>query len=301
VKTAVAILLLVGLAGGAKAQAPESFRISVNVNLVVLNATVRDRKGAFAPDLRRHDFEVYEDGVRQTIRVFRHDDMPVTVGLVVDHSGSMRRNLAEVMSAARTFVQSSSPRDEMFVVNFNEYVSLGLPGGLHFTDRSDLLERAISSRPAIGMTALYDAVVKALERLQDGALEKKALIVFSDGGDNASSHSLAEVLKQAEESSALVYTIGIPDEDDRDWNPQVLRSLARATGGEAFFPRQLEQVVAICERIAHDIRNQYTLGYVPTAAAQPGVLRKIRVVVRAEGSGKLSVRTRSGYIAEAVK
>src|SRR5205823_6794325 len=125
----------------------------------------------------------------------------------------------------------------------------------------------------------------------------KALIVISDGGDNASAHKLAEVLKMAEQSSALVYTIGIFDEENRDRNPKVLRRLARATGGEAFFPGQLHEVVAICERIARDIRNQYTLGYVSSNAAQPGAYRAIRVVARATGKGKLLVRTRSGYIA----
>lgn len=297
---ALAFLLTAAIACYAKAQPPEPFHISVNVNLVVLNATVRDRSGHFVSDLRQQDFEVYEDGIRQSIRVFRHDDMPVTVGLVVDHSGSMHRNLAQVIAAARMFVQSSSLRDEMFVVNFNESVSLGLPSALRFTDRPDLLALAISSRPAIGQTALYDAVVQALQALQAGSREKKALIVFSDGGDNASVHSLAQVIRQAEESNALVYTIGILDAEDRDWNPSVLRSLARASGGEAFFPRQLDEVVAICDRIAHDIRNQYTLGYVPISAAQPGAYHKIRMSARQAGSGKLSVRARSGY-AEAAK
>ena len=166
---ALPLLILFGLLSDAKPQSPASidgeaqqhYRISVNVDLVVLNATVRDRKGQFASDLREQDFEVYEDGVRQSIRLFRHEDIPVTVGLVVDHSGSMPRKLTDVIAAARTFVQSSSPEDEMFVVNFNEKVTLGLPDAIRLTNRSDELARAISSTPAIGMTALYDAVVKA--------------------------------------------------------------------------------------------------------------------------------------------
>jgi Ca-activated chloride channel homolog len=133
--------------------------------------------------------------------------------------------------------------------------------------------------------------------LHSGIRDKKVLIVISDGGDNASSHTLAEVLKSLEQSNALVYTIGIFEEEDEDRNPAVLRRLARATGGEAFFPDQLDEVVEICERIARDIRHQYTIGYIANSNAKAGAWRGIRVVARSAGKGKLSVRTRSGYIA----
>jgi Ca-activated chloride channel family protein len=290
------LLLLSGLIG-AQPQPPLPYQISVNVDLVVLQATVRDRMGRFAPDLRMEDFEVYEDGVRQSIRVFRHEDIPITAGLVVDHSGSMGRKLTDVIAAARTFVQSSSPEDEMFVLNFNDKVTAGLPARFSFTNRADELTRAISNTPAEGQTALYDAVVEARRRLLAGSHDKQVLIVISDGGDNASVHSLAEVLKMAGQSRALVYAIGIFDEEDPDRNPAVLRRLARLTGGEAFFPGRLNEVVSICERIAREIRNQYTLGYVSSNAAQTGGYRVIKVVARANGKKKLSVRARSGYIA----
>lgn len=298
------VLLLIALAGAdvqqappsTDAQVPGSFRVSVNVDLVVLHATVRDRNGPIVSDLNEQDFEVYEDGFRQPIRLFQHEDVPVTVGLVVDHSGSMRRKLRDVIAAARTFVQASSPEDEMFVVNFNEKVTLGLPEAIRFTNRPEELARAISNTPATGMTALYDAVVKARGELQAGSREKKVLIVISDGGDNASAHTLAQVLKMAGQSSALVYAIGVFDASDPDRNPSVLRRLAEATGGEAYFPGELNEVVAICDLIARDIRHQYTLGYVSSNTPQPGVWRSIRVVARAAGKGKLSVRTRSGYI-----
>src|SRR5579872_3514060 len=219
------------LTGDGRSQTSEAFRISVNVDLVVLHPTVRDRRGEFASDLREQDFEIYEDGTRQSIKLFRHEDIPVTVGLVVDHSSSMRHKLAEVIAAARTFVHSSSPDDQMFVVNFNEKVTLGLPDAIGFSDSSAELERAIYSSQTVGMTALYDAIVRGQERLQAGAWDKKVLIVISDGGDNASTHRLADVLKIAERSSALVYTVGIFDPDDEDKNPDVLRRLAQATGG----------------------------------------------------------------------
>jgi VWFA-related protein len=261
---------------------------------MVLHATVRDRKGRFVSNLREPDFVVHEDGVRQSIRLFRHEDIPVTVGLVVDHSGSMRLKLAEVAVAARTFAESRNPEDQMFVVNFNENVTLGLPEAIQFTDSSAELERAIGSALATGQTALYDAVAKALERLQAGSRDKKVLIVISDGDDTASAHSLEYTMKMAEQSSAIIYTVGLFDHGDPDANPRVLNRLAKATGGEAYFPEQLSRVVATCESIARDIRHQYTIGYVPTNATLDGAYRAIRVVA---GAGKLSVRTRAGYVA----
>ena len=301
---ALPVLLLMVLAGYAAYQAPpagqdrdsESFRISVDVALVVLPATVTDRQGGFVSNLGEQDFEVYENGVKQHIRLFRNEDIPVTVGMVVDQSTSMQPKLAEVSAAAQTFVRSSNPEDEMFVVNFNEHVSLGLPGAVRFTNDTVQLARAIVTRPAGGQTALYDAIAKALEELQAGSRDKKVLVVVSDGGDNASARSLAQVMKLAGQSSAVIYTIGVFDEDDQDRNPGVLKHLARATGGEAFFPGQLSEVAPICDRIARDIRHQYTIGYVPSNLTRNAGYRTIRVVARAKGR-ELSVRTRTGYVA----
>ena len=298
---ALPVLLLFCVVGDAEPQIPpEPFRISVDVNLVLLNATVSDPQGGFPSDLREQDFSVFEDGVRQSIRLFRHEDTPVTVGLVVDHSGSMRKRLPEVVAATRTFVHASSPRDEMFVVNFNEHVTFGLPDAIRLSNRPDELALAIASTPATGQTALYDAIFQARERLKSGSLDKKVLLVISDGGDNASKHNLLEVLELARHSNATVYTIGIFDEQDPDQNPVVLKRLAQATGGVAYFPSELKEEVAICERIAQDIRHQYTIGYFSNnTKAKPGSYRAIRVVASAPGRNKLVVRTRSGYIAEA--
>jgi len=274
----------------------ENFRISVEVDLVVLQATVRDRAGHTVMELGRRDFEVFEDGRPQPIQLFRHEDSPVTIGLVVDHSGSMREKLGEVTTAARTFVRSSNPEDQMFVVNFNEKVSRGLPGEMRFSNSADELGNAIGDAPALGTTALYDAIVEALQGLQKVERDKKVLIVISDGGDNASKSSLERVLKMAEQSSAVIYTIGVFDEGDPDRNPKVLRRLALETGGEAFFPSELSETVEICKRIARDVRDQYTIGY-SSMNVKPGTYHAIRVTARSEGHGKLSVRTRAGYIA----
>ncbi len=288
---------LLGLVG-LNPQEPAPFQIAVTVNLVVLHVIVRDQNGKVPTDLRRQDFEVYEDGVRQTIRNFQHEDLPVTVGLVIDHSGSMRSKLTKVTAAARSFVQSSSPADQMFVVNFNEKVTLGLPRNLPFTNRPELLANAISGTRAEGQTALYDAIIEGLERVNEGESEKKVLIVISDGADNVSSHRLQDVSRLVEKSNALLYTIGVFDPDDEDRNPGVLRRLAQISGGEAFFPGELHDVVAVCENIARDIRNQYAIGYSSASTkVQPGAHRSIRVTARTKEHGKLTVRTRAGYLA----
>jgi Ca-activated chloride channel homolog len=276
-------------------QTTSPFQISVSLNLVVLPATVRDKKGGFATDLRQENFEVFEDNVRQTVRLFRHNDIPVTAGLVVDHSGSMQKKLPDVLAAANAFVKLSNPQDQMFVVNFNERVNLGLPPGLPFTDQATELEAAIERAPTTGETALYDAIDVGLEQLKSGDSEKKVLIIISDGGDNASVIDLHQILKKAAQSDVMLYTIGIFDENDPDQNPAVLRRLAHETGGEAFFPSRFNEVEGICENIAREIRHQYTLGYVSTNT-QPGGRRVVRVVARASGK-ELTVRTRSGYLA----
>jgi VWFA-related protein len=277
--------------------AANSFRISVDVPLVVLHATVTDRQGSLVSNLGEQDFQVYENGAPQRIQVFKNEDIPVAVGLVIDHSTSMGPKLVEVTASARAFVRSSNREDEIFVVNFNEIASLGLPPSVRFTDSTAELQKAIADESARGQTALYDAIAMGLEQLQAATRDKKVLIVVSDGGDNASRRKLDEVMKLVERSSAVIYTIGVFDQNDEDRNPGVLNRLARATGGEAFLPGKLEEVVANCERIARDIRHQYIIGYAPSNPAADGSYRAIRVLARTKGQGKLSVRTRTGYIA----
>jgi len=275
----------------------DQFTIAVKVGMVVLHATVLDSKGTLVSGLDEKDFLVFEDGVPQQIDSFSHEDIPVTVGLVVDNSGSMGPKRSEIITAALAFARSSNPQDQMFVVNFNENVSFGLPGDTLFTDDAAQLRAAMSRIAADGMTALYDAVAAALEHLKRGNRDKKVLIAISDGGDNASTHKLAQIMAMARQSDAIIYTIGLFDEDDPDRNPGALKQLAKATGGEAFLPGSVKDVVPICERIARDIRNQYTIAYIPANGKQDGAYRVIEVKAVAPDRGRLVVRTRAGYFA----
>jgi VWFA-related protein len=275
----------------------DGYTINVNVDVVVLHATVQDHRNTLVSGLGKDDFQIYEDGVLQPIKYFSHEDIPVTVGLVIDNSGSMMTKRADVIAAALAFARSSNPQDQMFVVNFNEKVSFGLPESTPFTDQVSQLEVALSRIAADGQTALYDALAAALAHLKQGKRDKKVLIVISDGGDNASKHKLSEITALAGQSDTIIYTIGLFDEQDGEQNPHVLQQLAKDTGGEAFLPESIKNVVPICKRIAHDIRNQYTLAYVPTNRKRDGTYRIIQVQARAPGRGRLWVRTRTGYFA----
>src|ERR1051326_5280787 len=182
----------------------EEYQIRVNTNLVVLHATVQDSKGALVSGLEKDSFHVFEDGALQQIKYFSHEDIPVTVGLVIDNSGSMRRKRAEVIAAALAFALSSNPQDQMFVVNFNEQVRFALPANELFTDQVPQLAVALSTIITSGQTALYDAVAAALEHLKKGDRDKKVLIVISDGGDNASRHGLAQIMAMTQPAAAII-------------------------------------------------------------------------------------------------
>lgn len=268
----------------------------MNVGLVVLPVTVTNRRGDFVPGLQAQNFQVYEAGRPQPITLFEPEDVPVTVGLVVDNSGSMGPKRPGVVAASLAFVASSNPGDQMFVVTFNQRVSLGLPKSIPFTSDAGLLQNALAKKPPSGNTALYDGIAAGLEHLKSGTGERRALVVVSDGGDNASHLRLQDLLKVAESSNAVIYTIGILDQTYSDENPKVLKQLAKATGGEAYFPQSASEVSSIAEQIAREIRRQYTIGYVPASLAAGGPYRAIRVTARAAGEGKLNVRTRAGYL-----
>jgi len=295
----VLFLLVAARSQETKPSAPPDvpYTINVSVDEVVLHLTVRNRKGTPVAGLGKDNFQIFEDHVLQPIKHFSHEDIPVTAGLVIDNSGSMRPKLAEVITAALAFAASSNPHDEMFLINFNEHVRFGLPAPMPFTDQPDQLKAAMSTVKADGETALYDAVAVALEHLKKGARDKKVLIVVSDGADNASAHTKAQMLELAKHSDAIIYSVGIYEPDDPDRNPHVLSELSHVTGGEAYFPETLRDVRPACERIAHEIRNQYTLSYSPTNQKQDGTYRGIQVRAAAPDGRGLAVTTRVGYVA----
>ncbi len=294
-----AVALLYGAAAYARTPQPaqstsaDQGTISVVTALVVLPVRVTRADGDFVSGLTQDQFRVYEDGRQQPITLFRQEDTPVAVGLVVDHSHSMGSKLQSVATAVSAFAQSSNPEDEMFVVDFSDSVSMNLPGGKPFTSDPRELAKAVSAVSAQGMTALYDAVAEGLDHLQLGRSDKKALIIVSDGGDNASRRKYADILELARQSQAVIYAIGLVDEHEEE-NPDVLRRLCKDTGGLAFFPTKGQSVSEISASIAQDLREQYTIGFTPQMRNGDS-FHKIRVEVTAPGQGKLQVRTRSGY------
>jgi Ca-activated chloride channel homolog len=273
--------------------------ISTEVDLVVLPVNVTDRYGRPVAGLMKEDFRIYEDGHPQKIEVFGHDDVPLTVGLVLDNSRSMVPARGEVTAAATDFLHYSNPEDQLFVVNFSDEARLGMPANVPFTSDVRLLRDAVFQGVEPGRTALYDAIELALKHLAQGTRDKKALVLISDGGDNASRQKFPQILDLARKSNAIIYAIGIINESSSDVNPGLLRKLAQATGGQAFSPSSAREVPKICKEIARELRQQYTLGYAPTNRAHDGSFRAVRVTVHAPEHENFIVRTRTGYFATA--
>lgn len=292
----IQLLLLTSRALAQEIPPGGEFKISTDVELVLLDVSVKQAKGGYVSGLTSENFQIYENGAPQKITEFASADIPVTVGLVMDDSGSMRPKRPEVITAGLVFVGASNPQDQVFVVNFNDKVRRGLPETVPFTDDINLLRSALSKDAPQGQTALYDAVAFALHHLESGRRDKKTLVVISDGGDNVSTHSLKEMMQLVQESRATIYAVGIFAPDDPDRNPHVLDHMAKISGGESFFPGELDEVIPICRQIAKDIRNRYTIGYTPVRSSDRAALRKIRVVATAPERGKFIVRTRTSYL-----
>lgn len=261
----------------------------------MLHATVVDDKQHIVTNLDRNNFSVFEDGKPQTIISFRHEDIPVSMGIVIDNSGSMREKRAKVNQAALNLVRASNPQDEVFVVNFNDEYYLDQD----FTNDLLLLKEALEKIDAKGGTALYDAIEASAANFKFARLERKILFVVTDGEDNASRDTLEQTVKHLqEENGPSVYAIGLlGDEEHPKRARRALEIIAQRTGGLAFFPATLDEVDEISRQVAHDIRNQYTIGYKPTNPRASGGFREIRVEAKAKGHKKLVVRTKSGYYA----
>jgi Ca-activated chloride channel family protein len=278
----------------------QGFAISREVDFVVLPVTVRNREGQFVSGLEASKFQVYENGRRQAIALFRSEDTPVTLGLVVDRSGSMAARSNDVVEGALAFVEASNPQDEEFVINFTERIKPGLPANIPFTSNANELRAALSTSSRGGKTALYDAVAIALQHIDLSQAGKKVLILISDGGDDASQHNFSQVLRMAQSANVVIYAIGLYDEHSSDQNPKVLRQFAKETGGLDYSPSSTEEVVRVCRQIAGDVRHQYTIGYSPADVGR-NTYRKIRVEASSASHEKLSVRTRAGYFPAAGK
>jgi Ca-activated chloride channel homolog len=271
------------------------FTISVDVDVVVFNTTVLDKDGRAVTGLTAENFRVYEDGREQRIKFFQPEDTPSTVGIVIDNSGSMMNKRTDVVTAATSFVHASHEEDEIFIVNFNSKPSLALPETMLFTNDRPLLRQTLSEITTRGTTALYDALAIALDHLQQGTRQRKALVVLSDGGDNASRSSLDDVLATAQKSSATIFCIGIYDRNQKDRNPDVLKRIAKVTGGEAYFPGRLQDLREIWPKVATAIRGQYTIGYLPANSASDGRYRKVTITAVDKRGKPLDVRSRPGY------
>jgi VWFA-related protein len=270
-----------------------------DTRVVVCNTTVVDKSGHLVTDLAREAFTVFENGVAQRISDFKREDVPVSLGLIIDNSGSMRTKRSGVEAASLALVKDSNPDDEVFVVNFNDEPFLDLPNRKNFTNNIQEMEEALTRIDSRGGTAMRDAIRVSIDHLVEKAnRDKKVLVVVTDGVDNASIISQENLVKAAQQSGVLVYAVGLLSDEDRGEASKArreLNGLAEATGGETYYPKDVSEVDQIAHVVAHDIRNQYTIQYTPANATMDGTYRQIKIALNAPGH--LTVRTRSGYYA----
>ena len=290
---ALAAIPLSAQSKGSQPEEPTIFR--ADTRLVVLHATVVDKNGKFVTNLPQSAFHVFENNVEQPIKKLIREDVPVSMGLIVDNSGSMRTKRGRVEASAVALVKASNPQDEVFIVNFNDEAFLDQP----FTSDIKELERGLAKIDSRGGTAMRDAIRMSIDYLKEnGKRDKKVLVVVTDGDDNNSSGTLENLVKAAQQSEVLIYTVGLLAEEERREAKRATRALnaiAEATGGKSYYPKELKDVDGVCQQVAHDIRSQYIIEYNPKNPALDGSFRQIRVV--ANGPNHPVVRTRSGYYA----
>jgi len=276
-------------------QDDETPTFRADTRLVVLHASVIDKNGKLLTNIPQSAFKVLENGVEQPLKLFRREDVPVSMGLIIDNSGSMRDKRAKVAAASMALVKASNPQDEMFIVNFNDDAFLDQT----FTSDSKKLESALERIDSRGGTAMRDAISTSIDYLKaNGKKDKKVLLVVTDGNDNTSSETLEQLVRKARESEVLIYCIGLlSEEEPREAKKakHALKDLAEASGGLDYYPKDLAEVDRIAPEVAHELRNQYILGYTPTNLALDGSFRKVSVTVNAPGHP--TVRTRNGYYA----
>lgn len=266
-----------------------------DTRLVVLHASVTDKKGKLVANLNEQAFKVFENGQPQQVKIFRHEDVPVSLGIIIDDSGSMSTKRSRVEAAALEMVRHSNPQDEVFIVNFNDDAYLDVP----FTNDIHKLEQGLARIDSRGGTAMRDAISMSLDYMSKNAnKDKKVLLIITDGNDNASNISLEKVVARANQSDTLVYAIGLFSEEEKHDAAKARRALNEltgATGGLTFYPKEVSEVQSLAVEVARDIRSQYTIAYTPAIQALDGSYRQIKVTV--DAPGKPVVRTRSGYYA----
>jgi len=271
-----------------------------DIRLVSLNVSVIDKAGHLVPGLPRSAFQVLENGVVQQVKTFKSEDVPVSLGLIIDNSGSMRQKRQSVESAALALVRDSNPQDEEFVVNFNDEAYFDAPtDGSGFTSDIKVLEQGLTKIDSRGGTAMRDAIKLSMNHLEQKARrDKKVILVVTDGNDNASNVTLKEIVRQAQQNDVLIFVIGLLSEEEKSEAKAAkvaIDLLTASTGGQAFYPKSVTDVERIAHEVAHDIRNQYTITYSPSNQNLDGSFRTIKVVVKAPGNPV--ARTRQGYYA----
>src|SRR5580693_1925213 len=280
------------------AGADEPAIFTSDTKLVPLHVSVIDKNGKLVTNLPQSAFKVYEDNVEQPLKIFNREDVPVSMGIIIDNSGSMREKRPKVAAAALELVKESNPQDEVFIVDFNDVAYLDAP----FTNNIKKLEQVLDKIDTRGGTAMRDAISMSIDYAKEnGKKSKKVLLVITDGNDNTSDVTLEQIVRKAHQSEVLIYCIGLLNEEEpREGRAakRALNELAVASGGLSYYPKSLSEVESITPQIAHEIRNQYILAYTPLNAALDGTFRAIKVTVKAPGNP--TVRTRNGYYASPI-
>ncbi len=287
-------------------QAPQKdFRIGVNVDLVVVHATVLDKNGKFVSGLKQDSFKIFEDGVGQNMVSFSQEDVPISLGIVLDTSGSMRSKFDNVIKGALAFIRASNPNDEVFLVGFNDEVQLLED----FTSDIDTISDTLNNTIVTGGTALWDAVYLSVQKAHGGTRPKKAIVVITDGEDHDSYYKLDEMVAKVQESDVQVYCVGLLDEiPDKGlfgrWSKtepekahDALQRISDETGAKAFFPKDIKEIDSIVAEIAYELRNQYSISYFSSNRARDGNWRRIKVALNGPDTAAFKVRYRSGYFA----
>lgn len=283
----------------------KGFTIGVNVDLVMMHTSVYDKNGRFVSGLKRDNFKVFEEGVEQKVSSFSQEDVPVSMGILLDLSGSMRNKIEQVNKAALAFIRASNPQDQVFLIGFNEQVELLQDYTSDIDEVSDSLDNIVVT----GGTALYDAIYLGVQKADTGIKPKKAIVVITDGEDRDSYYKLDELVGKVQESYVQIYCVGflnpVPDKGlFGHWSKSVpekahdaLQKISEETGGKAFFPQKLTEISNIVSEIAHELRNQYSIGYISSNTLRDGSYRRVKITLDAASAANSHVRYRRGYFA----